>query len=912
MIELPDQFSEVLKQDARMNAGVNALLQAVDEILGDNQMPFFPCFTDHGCKHVENLFKTEVMLVPAEVWKAGVLNSRDVAVLTCATLLHDLGMHIREGGFFKLLQDKRETLSWGVKDVPWKQLWDDYSREVRQFSTRMIRAIFGNHVIDFGRLLEVPHEKEKLTYEHRLLIGEFLRRHHPRLAQEIAHFGFPGTSDEMFPAVVDELAETGIIIGSVARSHGYAIRTLQEQIVAKHRGSTRQYEVAVLYHAALMRIADYLQMDKERGPFVLFQLKEPVSPLSIDEWKKHAAIDYINFEHAEDRLAVFIALNHSHSLRTHVQIEQLINGLQQELDMCAAVLSETYGRLRSDLKKLQLARTRVASNLHSDELERSLPYIATKCGISVNPEIIPLMVKPLYGEHPEIGIRELVQNALDAVRERESYCERHGLKSEAGQLYNNDCDVQIRIEEVDEGNWKLIVTDTGIGMSVTTIIDYFLRAGASYRQSEEWVREFVNEDGRSTVLRAGRFGVGFFAAFLVGRSVHVTTRHITSEDNGIEFKAGPDGDLIELRKAAVPQPFGTRIEIVIDRENVSELGFSSERHRILLEAEKGFAAWDWYSLCAPTVKRVIAFADGHEIEVQQKHVIGCETGAAFPWWNRIWPEDYGEVQWNYKQKPKIIVNGIRVGDVEFQKCHDADYVWRDKWQGFTIKTPSISIADPDGRLPLALRRDRFTGGHVPFEQELLDDIACDFLAYALVYGPSEPCWTRPYSHPAYFRVYPLLKLGQKFSPMRWFCTCEGVAPLTLHFLQVAMQPEIVFCGEMGGKWRAECWSEIGQQDFRIACAPVSLRGGSEEDDEGYVSFGDSVRMIELLPLASEGLGNVYSWKLAFGIHNMVHERVSSRGMPNRLFCEDEVSYYSDWNEKATQESFFDTSVVFAK
>jgi hypothetical protein len=54
---------------------------------------------------------------------------------------------------------------------------------------------------------------------------------------------------------------------------------------------------------------------------------------------------------------------------------------------------------------------------------------------------------------------------------------------------------------------------------------YFLRAGASFRQSADWAMEFLDEKGKPRVLRAGRFGVGAFAIFLLGPSFRLSTRH---------------------------------------------------------------------------------------------------------------------------------------------------------------------------------------------------------------------------------------------------------------------------------------------------------------------------------------------------------------------------------------------------
>lgn len=69
-----------------------------------------------------------------------------------ATLLHDIGMHLRESGFRELdRQDSRfQPLAWFrdthegyLADRPWHKLWGEYVREARRFSDRQLTDIIG-------------------------------------------------------------------------------------------------------------------------------------------------------------------------------------------------------------------------------------------------------------------------------------------------------------------------------------------------------------------------------------------------------------------------------------------------------------------------------------------------------------------------------------------------------------------------------------------------------------------------------------------------------------------------------------------------------------------------------------------------------------------------------------------------
>ena len=62
----------------------------------------------------------------------------------------------------------------------------------------------------------------------------------------------------------------------------------------------------------------------------------------------------------------------------------------------------------------------------------------------------------------------------------------------------------------------------GIGMTSSVVLEYFLRAGASFRRSDAWRQQHELAPGESRILRSGRFGVGALAAFLLGDEIEVS------------------------------------------------------------------------------------------------------------------------------------------------------------------------------------------------------------------------------------------------------------------------------------------------------------------------------------------------------------------------------------------------------
>jgi molecular chaperone HtpG len=112
-------------------------------------------------------------------------------------------------------------------------LWDDYVREARRFNDRTLGNILGLESVRRGwKFKDLPEDSGQWEGNHCRVVGEFIRRHHARLAHEIAIYGFPGLpvglGEEQLPAMGIErghaLMRLADLIGLTARSHGTSLR----------------------------------------------------------------------------------------------------------------------------------------------------------------------------------------------------------------------------------------------------------------------------------------------------------------------------------------------------------------------------------------------------------------------------------------------------------------------------------------------------------------------------------------------------------------------------------------------------------------------------------------------------------------------------------------------------------------
>jgi molecular chaperone HtpG len=749
--------------DESQNGGaVLTFAECCNQILADNEMPFFPAYTDHGIAHIEAVLEAAERLIPDLVWERGMLSGDDAVVLTAASFLHDLALHLREPSFLALVGkgSRYKPLPWFCEDqrgrpgdMPWPELWQDFRREARRFSQSQLDRLLGpGHgeppQIVFGDLDAEPSD---WTLNDRLIVGEFLRRHHARLAHEIAIYGFPGIAEKEFPVLRKSLPQLAEAIGATARSHNEDMRVVADYLEDRSKGDLRPDGVAQLYLMGVLRIADYFQLEPKRATPLLLHLREPQSPTSVEEWKKHQAVSSISWEHKDPR-AVSIQISPSHSLRTHLQLAELVADLQSELDLTAAVLSETYGT--SKLSILQLSLQRVRTNLHEPELHARLSFVPQPSHLRSAEDLFRLMVGDLYGNEPKVAGRELLQNAVDAVRERKRWEDVRGERVEDDRFREFPADVLVEIEEVDEEKGLLRVSDRGIGMSPSTVKESFLTAGATFAPSS-MEGEGRENQGRIEWMKAGRFGIGVFAAFLLGSEIRVATRHLQAE-RGVRFTARLDDDLVQLDWDE-DAPLGTEIVVPYSTRKLESRRFRvrkedlAERHLELL-----FGIASFFRLMEPSVEFRIRHSDGAHERLDREGEIPDPNKRLPDQWRKVRTSQFDAVLWSLPTREmefdvfapwngyaaNFAHNGFLIRKPD--SALDSAYEWLGRDAGEIVSTPSVAVFDTKQELKIALNRYELADSALPFETELLKSIGADVAAHALARGeepyPLDRAW----------------------------------------------------------------------------------------------------------------------------------------------------------------------------
>lgn len=148
---------------------------------------------------------------------------------------------------------------------------------------------------------------------------------------------------------------------------------------------------------------------------------------------------------------------------------------------------------------------------------------------SESKRLLDLMINSIY-THKEIFLRELVSNASDAI---DKYYFEH-----AGHV--NPDELEIRLDP-DKGNRLLTISDNGIGMDKDELEENLgtIAKSGSLAFKEEMDKKEGEKNSDVDII--GQFGVGFYSAFMVAKSVTVVSKKDGADTAYKWVSQGDDG-----------------------------------------------------------------------------------------------------------------------------------------------------------------------------------------------------------------------------------------------------------------------------------------------------------------------------------------------------------------------------------
>lgn len=385
-----------------------------------------------------------------------------------------------------------------------------------------------------------------------------LRRLHAQQAAVLAKQGWKthnGETDYLIddPALRDFYGET---IGQIAYSHWWSVARVEESLseyLGALPGKTKS-RIDRIKLACLLRVADALHLDQRRAPRFLRALILPQG-----ESEKHWVFQgRLALPHIEHDAVVFTASASFEVSDTDAWwlAYDTICDVDRELRDVDLLLQD-----RDSNQRLRARRVKGARNPESLALmipTRGWRPIDTQLRMSDIPKIVETLGgAKLYGDKPEIALRELIQNSVDAVEARRRYQSR---PADWGNI-------KISLSEKPDvdGYYWLNIEDNGIGMSESVLTGPLIDFGASFWRSPLATQEFpgLRAKGMNAI---GRFGIGFFAVFMLGNVVRVISRRCdkgVEDARVLEFRNGLASRpiLLKAEKGYVPVDGGTHVEV---------------------------------------------------------------------------------------------------------------------------------------------------------------------------------------------------------------------------------------------------------------------------------------------------------------------------------------------------------------
>lgn len=185
---------------------------------------------------------------------------------------------------------------------------------------------------------------------------------------------------------------------------------------------------------------------------------------------------------------------------------------------------------------------------------------AEKGNLSIQTEnILPIIKKWLYSDK-DIFIRELVSNAMDAIR-------KHGRLVELGEdPAEKPISYSITVK-MSKKNKTLSFADNGIGMTGEEVKKYITQI--AFSGAQDFLEKYKDESVKSQII--GHFGLGFFSAFMVSEKVVIHTR--SYQKDALPVKWESDGTSEYTMEDGNRQERGTEVILHIGKEEKEYLDF---------------------------------------------------------------------------------------------------------------------------------------------------------------------------------------------------------------------------------------------------------------------------------------------------------------------------------------------------
>lgn len=452
------------KSDASRSLWVKEIYGAAANYLLDVRKTF-PNYTLHDETHILNVLEAMGGLLGDQI---SLLTVGEMELLILAASLHDLGMVYTEEEKKRYYQDEEAC-----------------SKFLRTYRPELL-----------GCSVEEWKAEDQQWY---------LRTLHPfRLWDVLENEQW----SELFKHAPLEIVPKACIL-AVCQAHG-------EKPEELHNNKKLEYlaadDVDPLFCALLLRLGDLLDFDDTRAPKVLYSYVA-CNEKSREEWDKHRASAGFRYPPTPFRDDLPYKARCTNPGVEHA-VRDFLDWIDEELGNCFTLQKYCRAGWRQEFS---FPRAVMRGEIESDG------YMSGDFCLTMDQtQILELLTGENLYDHSDVFVRELLQNAIDAMLLR-------------GEMEPDFVPEKSRIDIWEwtdrDGYMWFRIDDQGTGMTAGMLKRYFLKVGNSYYNSQELERDLRDHGHTNKYNGISRFGIGFLSTFLCGECAEVSTLYFDPKKN---------------------------------------------------------------------------------------------------------------------------------------------------------------------------------------------------------------------------------------------------------------------------------------------------------------------------------------------------------------------------------------------
>ncbi|WP_339243066.1 ATP-binding protein [Paenibacillus sp. FSL F4-0243] len=462
----------------------------IKDILDIRVAQVFPDYTLHNINHSLRIIHYMGDIIPS----IELLSDLEITFLICSALLHDIGMGATTS--------EVENIKTGALN------YNSYSYEafLKKFHNDHIKAI-----------------QDYIRRVHALRSAEYIKN---ELEEILIIPTMPNTN------FTEEISK-------ICQAHTEDVSWIEKNLTTYSLKGI--YTINTQFCAMVLRLADLLDFDSERTPPSLFKTLEPTG-VSHEEWKQHFSVDNSNkiTVDASRGYKIVELFGKCNDSVIHRKILKYIDWINSEIENINKITSKMENQYVVNFK----------SHVRNEIKSEGYTFADLRFIIDFRQITNLLMGEQIYG-HRKNGLRELIQNSIDACKTRKEIEDR--VREFGDEVYKPVVKVIL-----DSYKNQVIISDNGSGMTIEILKKYFLNVGSSYYTSDDYLLKGLKHKP------IGNYGIGFLAGFMLSDIVNVKTRHFENSTR-YEVELSKEDEYVSIKESEDVKHFGTDIILKYDQ-----------------------------------------------------------------------------------------------------------------------------------------------------------------------------------------------------------------------------------------------------------------------------------------------------------------------------------------------------------